>query len=144
MAILDWSCRVARNQRFYFKNVPSSMYSKHGVYLKFAFCGLIRFHVGTLCNQLFPVRPVRRKLLLLSSTSVSEDRSVANRGQSKIRSYSVKRQAQILVILQFAGNYPWMHSVLSQRIWERVPLIKYSNCQRLDVATVIFVFFSYH
>ena len=82
------------------------MYSKHGVYLKFAVCGLIRLHIGTLCNQLFPIRPVRRKLLLLSSTSVSEDRSVANRGHNKIRSYSVKRQAQLLVILQFAGNYP--------------------------------------
>ena len=65
--------------------MPSSMYSKHGVYLKFAVCGLIRLHVGTLCNQLFPIRPVRRKLLLLSSTSVSEDRSVANRGHFFVR-----------------------------------------------------------
>ena len=97
---------MARNQKIFFKNMPSSMYSKHGVYLKFAVCGLIRLHVGTLCNQLFPIRPVRRKLSLLSSTSVSEDRSVANRGHNKIRSYSVKRQAQLLVILQFAGNYP--------------------------------------
>lgn len=42
------------------------MYSKHGVYLKFAVCGLIRLHVGTLWNQLFPVRPKEAVVIVIN------------------------------------------------------------------------------